>query len=187
MILTQVEVAPTQPTNVIVALGNSITEGRLDLQRLPQLAGPAGRTAGRRAATGRWSTPASAATACCATAPAPTALARFDRDVLSVPGVKAVILLEGINDIGRGFTPTGATEPVTLEALRAAYEQIIARAHAHGIRVIGATLTPYQGATYASPAGRSRAPGTERLDQDQRRLRRGDRFLGRHRRPGRRP
>jgi lysophospholipase L1-like esterase len=83
----------------------------------------------------------------------PNALARLDRDVLSVPGLKAIVLLEGINDIGRGFTPTGATEPVTLEALEAADLQIIARAHEHGIRVLGATLTPYQGAGYSSPAG----------------------------------
>jgi lysophospholipase L1-like esterase len=83
----------------------------------------------------------------------PNALARLDRDVLSVPGVKAIILLEGINDIGRGFGPGGNPEPVTLEALKAADEQIIARAHEHGIRVIGATLTPYKGASYAAPAG----------------------------------
>ncbi len=83
----------------------------------------------------------------------PTALARLDRDVLSVPGVKAVILLEAINDIGRGFAPTGAREAVSLESLEAADKQIIARAHEHGIRVIGATLTPYQGAAYASSEG----------------------------------
>jgi lysophospholipase L1-like esterase len=65
--------------------------------------------------------------------------------VLSVPGVKAILLLEGINDIGRGFSPAGPTEPVTFEALKAADEQIIARAHERGIRVIGATLTPYKG------------------------------------------
>ena len=82
-----------------------------------------------------------------------SALARLDRDVLGVPGVKAVILLEGINDIGRGFTPTGAQEAVTLEALIAANKQIIERCHAHGIKVFGGLLTPYQGAGYASPAG----------------------------------
>jgi lysophospholipase L1-like esterase len=83
----------------------------------------------------------------------PDALARFDRDVLSVPGVKVLVLLEGINDIGRGFAPVGDREPVTTVALEAAYQQIIARAHAHGIRVLGATLTPYKGAFYASDAG----------------------------------
>jgi lysophospholipase L1-like esterase len=83
----------------------------------------------------------------------PSALARLDRDVLSVPGIKAIILLEGINDIGRGFGTPNSTEPVTAEALEAADKQIIARAHEHHIRVIGATLTPYQGASYAAPAG----------------------------------
>jgi lysophospholipase L1-like esterase len=70
-----------------------------------------------------------------------------------VPGIKAIILLEGINDIGRGFTQVGAPEAVSAEAIEAAYRQIIERAHEHGIRVIGATLTPYKGAAYASPAG----------------------------------
>ena len=83
----------------------------------------------------------------------PNALARLDRDVFGVPGVKAVILLEGINDIGRGFTTLGPQDPATLEALIAADKQIIERCHAHGIKVIGALLTPYQGAGYASPAG----------------------------------
>jgi len=63
------------------------------------------------------------------------------------------VLMEGINDIGRGLGTANSTEPVTAEALEAADEQIIARAHEHGIRVIGATLTPYEGASYASPAG----------------------------------
>ncbi len=59
----------------------------------------------------------------------PNALARFDRDVLSVPGVQAVIVLEGINDIGRGFGPRAPGEPVTADALIAANKQIIERAH----------------------------------------------------------
>ncbi len=83
----------------------------------------------------------------------PNALARLDRDVLSVPGIKAIVLLEGINDIGRGFTTAGQTEPVDAAALEAADKQIIMRAHEHGVRVIGATLTPYEGAAYAAPAG----------------------------------
>ena len=83
----------------------------------------------------------------------PSALARLDRDVLSVPGVRAIILLEGINDIGTGLGNLNSSDPVTADALETADRQIIARAHEHGIRVIGATLTPYQGAGYASPAG----------------------------------
>jgi lysophospholipase L1-like esterase len=151
-LVTLVEVDATPATNVVVTLGDSITEGATSTgnafrswpDRLAErIAGKnwavvnAGISGNRLLRYGA----------------GPTALARFDRDVLSVPGVKAVILMEAINDIGRSFSPVGATEPVTLEALQAADLQIIARAHEKGIRVIGATLTPYQGAAYASPAG----------------------------------
>jgi len=85
-----------------------------------------------------------------------SALARFDRDVISQPGVKWLIVLEGINDIGFGSRP-GAQPPetVTADDLIAAHKQIIERAHLHGIRVIGATLTPYLGAVYATEHGES--------------------------------
>ncbi|WP_298183128.1 SGNH/GDSL hydrolase family protein [Saccharomonospora sp.] len=76
-----------------------------------------------------------------------SALARFDRDVLSRPGVQTVVLLEGINDIGNS---EGALEP---EQLIAVYRQFIARAHAAGITVVGATLTPFEGAAYYTEAG----------------------------------
>jgi lysophospholipase L1-like esterase len=81
-----------------------------------------------------------------------SALARFDRDVLSRPGVKWVILLEGINDInirGRVEGP-GA---LTAEELIQGYRQIITRCHAHGIKVIGATLMPEEGVPTASERG----------------------------------
>ena len=82
------------------------------------------------------------------------ALARLDRDVLSQPAVKWMTLLEGINDIGRASGPGApATEAVTSDDLIGAMRQIIQRAHAHGIKVIGCTLTPYAGATYYSEAG----------------------------------
>ncbi len=77
-----------------------------------------------------------------------SALARFDRDVLSQSGVKWVMLLEGINDIGHGNT-----EPVSADELIGAFKQMIERAHTHGIRVIGCTLTPYEGAGYAREDG----------------------------------
>jgi lysophospholipase L1-like esterase len=83
----------------------------------------------------------------------PSALSRLDRDVLSIPGLKAIIILEGINDIGRSFAPTNPNDPVTAEALEAGDKQIIARAHDKGVKVYGALLTPYQGAAYASVAG----------------------------------
>jgi lysophospholipase L1-like esterase len=80
-----------------------------------------------------------------------SALARFDRDVLSQSGVKWVMLLEGINDIGRVGTPT--PEAPTADDLISAYRQMIEIAHTHGIKVIGCTLTPYQGAGYSREAG----------------------------------
>ncbi|MEV4813174.1 SGNH/GDSL hydrolase family protein [Micromonospora avicenniae] len=76
-----------------------------------------------------------------------SALARFDRDVLGQAGVRSVVLLEGINDIGNS---RGAVEP---EQLIAVYRQFIARAHQAGIRAVGATITPYEGAGYYSDAG----------------------------------
>jgi lysophospholipase L1-like esterase len=80
-----------------------------------------------------------------------SALARFDRDVLSQPGVKWVMVLEGINDIGHGtLTPA---EMVTAEELIAGYKQLIERAHTHGIKAIGCTLTPFGGAYYSKENG----------------------------------
>lgn len=76
-----------------------------------------------------------------------SALARFDRDVLSRPGVRTVVLLEGINDIGNS---RGAVEP---EQLIAVYRQFIDRAHSAGITVVGATLTPFEGAGYYTEEG----------------------------------
>jgi lysophospholipase L1-like esterase len=81
-----------------------------------------------------------------------SALARFDRDVLSQPGVKWVIVLEGINDIGIA-TMTGSEGAITADDLIGAQKQLVERAHLHGIKVAGATLTPYQGSLYYSEAG----------------------------------
>jgi lysophospholipase L1-like esterase len=93
-----------------------------------------------------------------------SALARFDRDVLSVPGAVDVIVFEGVNDLGlsyghfegpmaEGFKALVPPTKVTPDALIAGYRQIIERAHARGLRVIGATITPYGGAGYYSPEG----------------------------------
>ncbi|HEY5330547.1 MAG TPA: SGNH/GDSL hydrolase family protein [Acidobacteriaceae bacterium] len=83
----------------------------------------------------------------------PSALARFDRDVLGQTGVRYLIVLEGINDIGRTAKPLRPSDPVTTPQILMALEQIIDRAHAHGIKVYGATLTPYHSAKYASADG----------------------------------
>ncbi|WP_274496905.1 SGNH/GDSL hydrolase family protein [Xanthomonas campestris] len=82
-------------------------------------------------------------------------MARFDRDVLSLPGVTHVVLLEGINDIaapGVKIGPRYLAPPAeirTAEQVIGAYQQLIARAHAQGITVLGATLTPFAGNTVA--------------------------------------
>src|SRR5690606_35363592 len=81
-----------------------------------------------------------------------SALARLDRDVFSYSGVKWLIFMEGINDIGA--LARGPTHPeTTAERLIWAYQQVIDRAHANGVKVAGATLTPYEGARYFSEEG----------------------------------
>jgi lysophospholipase L1-like esterase len=77
------------------------------------------------------------------------ALARFDRDVLAQAGVKYVIVLEGINDLGHAGTSAPASETVSAEDLIAGMKQMIERAHEHGVKVIGATLTPFEGTSFA--------------------------------------
>jgi lysophospholipase L1-like esterase len=83
----------------------------------------------------------------------PSALARFTRDVVGQAGVRYVIVLEGINDIGHAYDPNRTYDVVTADDLIQGFAQMAERAHAHGIKIIGATLTPYVGAKYASTAG----------------------------------
>lgn len=83
----------------------------------------------------------------------PSALARFDADVLAQSGVKYLIILESINDIGHSFDPKKPYDVITTEDLIQGLTQLADRAHDHGIKVIGATLTPYLGAGYSSPEG----------------------------------
>ncbi|MCW0424664.1 hypothetical protein NB713_002607 [Xanthomonas sacchari] len=94
------------------------------------------------------------------------ALARLDRDVLAQPGVRTLILLMGINDIswyGTPFAPDDA--PVPAEDLIAGYRQVLQRAQAHGLRVIGATLTPFEGALPDSPIPGYYSPQKEAVRQ----------------------
>jgi lysophospholipase L1-like esterase len=73
-------------------------------------------------------------------------LARFDRDVLATAGVRYLIVLIGINDIGHpGFGKVSSAEAPTPADLIAGYRQLIARAHEKGILVYGATMTPFEG------------------------------------------
>jgi lysophospholipase L1-like esterase len=81
------------------------------------------------------------------------ALDRFDRDVLGIPGLKSIILLEGINDIGAGSTVESDTGPRTAADIIGAYKQLIDRAHARQLKIYGGTLLPYSGAGYFSAQG----------------------------------
>jgi lysophospholipase L1-like esterase len=83
-----------------------------------------------------------------------SALERFDRDVLAVSGVRYVVLLEGINDLGGlGRRPNATAEQHAelVARMEGAMQQIVERAHAHGIRVYGATIMADQGSGYYHP------------------------------------
>ena len=154
--LSGVEVETTAPrAPVVVAFGDSITDGYLSTaganHRWPD------RLAERLAATAK-GRPVAVVNAgiggnrllgeSAIAIFGQSALTRFDRDVLSVPGATHVIVLEGVNDLG-----SSRTAPPTAEAVIAAYRQIIARAHAHGLKVIGGTILPYGGAAYFGAPG----------------------------------
>jgi lysophospholipase L1-like esterase len=153
--VSEVDVASDAPRPAIVTFGDSITDGFLSSngkdRRWPDrlaerlAADPAFRGYGvaNAALSGNRVLSDGFITAFGA-----SGIARFDRDVLAMPGVRTVILLEGVNDIGQA-TDT----PPTAAALIAGYRQIIARAHAKGIRIVGGTLLPYEGAGYHRPAG----------------------------------
>jgi len=90
----------------------------------------------------------------------PNVLARFDRDVLAPAGVRWVIVFEGVNDLGglaREHEVSSAEHAAMVKKVIAAYEQVIARAHAHGLRAYGATITPYLGSGYYHPGPLSEA------------------------------
>jgi lysophospholipase L1-like esterase len=84
-----------------------------------------------------------------------SALARFDRDVLAQPGVKYVIVLEGINDLGHAGPDLFPDEQANAQDIIAGLKQLAERAHEKGLKIYGATLTPFAGTIfkgYYSPA-----------------------------------
>ena len=156
-VIARVEVVAESPGAVVVAVGDSITDGtrstadtnnrwpdhlarRLAAQRGPAVAVLNAGIAGNRLLS------EGAAQA------GVNVLARFDRDVLLQPGVTHVVVMEGINDIGNARqNPTPSAED-----LIAAHRQLIARARARGLRIYGATLTPFEGAAYWTPEGEAK-------------------------------
>jgi len=90
----------------------------------------------------------------------PNAMARFDREVLSYPGVSHLVIFEGVNDLGtltRDAPATPEAHAALVEGMIGAYRQMVARARAHGIKVIGATITPYGGSAYYHPDAQNEA------------------------------
>ena len=162
--LSRVEVAAPDQVGAVVAFGDSITDGSLSTpdtnnrwpdhlaKRLMAQATSARTTmvgvlnegiAGNRVLT---------------EVVGPSALARFDRDVLVQSGVTHVIVLEGINDFGLG----GPMPPSAADVI-AGLRQLIERARAHGLKVIGGTLLPFEGTNLAP------FPGYYSADKDARR------------------
>jgi lysophospholipase L1-like esterase len=80
------------------------------------------------------------------------ALARFEHNVLSQPGITHVVVMEGINDIGNARNDPSPTA----EDIIAAYKQLIERAHSKGLKIYGATMTPFYGAAYYTETGEAK-------------------------------
>lgn len=152
--ITAVEVETDAPVNVIVAFGDSITEGTGSLP-----SGPGGwpeRLARRMIEAGApWAVVNAGigGNRLLYQGSGPSGLQRLESDALAVSGARCLILLEGINDLGRPARPEYAHEAITAEDLISGYRQVIARAHAAGFRVILATLPPYEGANYFTETG----------------------------------
>ena len=95
-----------------------------------------------------------------------SALTRFTRDVTGRSGARDVIVLEGINDIGYSQDPdTGCTRPntnVSAAQIVAGYQRLIAIAHQAGLKIFGATITPFQGSDYYSAAGEAKREAVNR-------------------------
>ena len=159
--LTGVDVDVAAPRGAIVCLGDSITDGELstpdtnhrwsdilaDRLAASQEAMPGVLNlgiAGNRVlhnAPAKWSLYG------------PSALARFDRDVLAQPGVSHLIVFEGINDIALPGFDAAAAEAVTADQLIAGLRQVAERAHEHGIVAYVSTITPYEGSDVYTAQG----------------------------------
>ena len=95
------------------------------------------------------------------------ALARFEQDVLSQPGVETVIVLMGINDIGWPGSPFApAAAQITVDQLIAGYRQLVAAAHARNVRIVGATMPPFEGALQGTPLEGHYSPAKDALRRE---------------------
>jgi len=158
LFLTDVEVKTNAPAQAVVAFGDSITDGYQStsnancrwpdvlaarLQAAPKMASVAVINAG---ISGNRILNDGAG---------PSALSRFDRDALDKAGVHWIVLLAGINDIGAAGRPATPRDDVSAQQIIGGMKTLIARAHAKGIKIYGATLTPFGGVgwPYRTPEG----------------------------------
>ena len=151
--LARIEVVAPAATGAVVAFGDSITDGTQSIidanRRWPDVLARRLAQAGLRLSVLNGGIGGNRVLE---DGVGPNALARFDRDVLAQPGVTHVTVLEGVNDIG-----VAGTQPFPSAVdLIAAHRQLIDRAHARGLRIYGATLTPFEGAAYWTPEGEAK-------------------------------
>jgi lysophospholipase L1-like esterase len=163
--VSELWVASDRPQASVVAIGDSITDGNGSRiggdQRWPdhlsRRLAPRGVAvlnagiAGNRLLRGGWGD---------------SALARFERDVLGHPGVRAVVVLLGTNDIGLPGSPFAPTEsPVSLDELTRGFLQLAEQAHARGVRVVVGTVPPFEHALQGTPLEGHYSPRKEALRQ----------------------
>jgi lysophospholipase L1-like esterase len=154
--LSAIEIHGPLPRRVLVAFGDSITEGAGATPEAHR-AWPA--QLSRRLARHEWPDEWSVVNAGISgnrllhDGGSQNALARFSRDALAVAGVTDIVVLEGVNDLGVAYSPSGPRDLVSAEDLILVYRQMIDAAEVRGARIYGATILPYKGADYFSPAG----------------------------------
>jgi len=155
-VVSGLEIAGTATTRVLVTFGDSITEGA-GASKAMSWPDQLGRLLATDPRARCWAIAnvGISGNRLLSMGRGPDALSRFDRDVLAVPNATHVVILEGINDIGKVKDPTKDWQPPA-DRLIAAYEQMLERAKARGLKVIIGTLLPYEGAAYADAAGEQR-------------------------------
>jgi lysophospholipase L1-like esterase len=172
--LTGIEVLAVNPTKVVVTLGDSVTDG-FSVDAAGRISWPerlAERLLAQQDSIGRIAVVNEGANGNFVLRDdtewgGPSALARFDRDVMAASGVTHIILLEGTNDViepgAHDHKPAEPEELTTAQDIIAGYQQLIARAHARGLRIYGATLVPFEAKKTAEIGYFS--PGKEALRQ----------------------